>query len=119
MKDKAQDTTNNGVITNNNQKEITNKDIFDMLTVLIERTGRIGDIEKKMDNGFRDIKLSLENDIKPTLQAVLENQTEVINQKSHISKVETKIDEAQDDISVLKLAVQEHSKDIEQLKKRA
>ena len=126
MNDKTQDTTNNSAVSNNNEKEITNKDIFDMLTVLIERTGRIGDIEKKMDNGFRDIKLSLENDIKPTLQAVLENQTEVINQKAHISEVETKVDEAQDDISALKLAVQkhskdikEHSKDIEQLKKRA
>ena len=90
-----------------------------MLTVLIERTGRIGDIEKKMDNGFRDIKLSLENEIKPNLQLVLENQTEVINQKAKIMQVENEVDEVKADVDVLKIVAQEHSKDIEQLKKRA
>lgn len=81
---------------------------------------------EKIDNGFNKLsnrmdklEFANENDIKPTLQAILENQTEVINQKTHISEVENKVDETQDDISVLKLTVQEHSKDIEQLKKRA
>ena len=74
---------------------------------------------EKMDNGFRDIKLSLENEIKPNLQLVLENQTEVINQKAKIMQVETKVDEVKDDVDVLKIVAQEHSKDIEELKKRA
>ena len=107
-------------------EEITSKDVLDMLTAILERTEQINNKLTqhdtrfdKIDDRVKKLDIKLENNIKPDLQAIRENQIEVINQKSHISKVETKIDEAQDDISVLKLAVQEHSKDIEQLKKRA
>ena len=100
-------------------QEITNKDILDMLQVILERTERIDKAVAKIENDNRDINIKLETKIEPKLQAVLENQTEVINQKSHITKVETKVDDVKEDVDVLKFAVQEHSKDIEQLKKRA
>ena len=81
---------------------------------------------EKMDNGFNKLdnrmaklELTNENEIKPTLQAILENQTEVINQKAHITEVENKVDEVKDGVDVLKIVAQEHSRDIEQLKKRA
>ena len=73
----------------------------------------------KLDNRMAKLELTNENEIKPTLQAILENQTEVINQKAHITEVENKVDEVKDDVDVLKIVAQEHSKDIEQLKKRA
>ena len=107
-------------------EEITSKDVLDMLTAILERTEQINNKLTqhdtrfdKIDDRVKKLDIKLENNIKPDLQAIRENQIEVINQKSHISKVETKIDVAHHDISVLKLAVQEHSKDIEQLKKRA
>ena len=115
--------------TNNNEKngkEITNRDLMDMLTVLIERTNKISVIEKKMDKEFKGIqdrltKLELDNetDIKPTLQLILENQTEVIEEKSHITVVENKQEELKDRVDVIEYAVKQNQSDIEELKKRA
>lgn len=48
----------------------------DILMMLLEKVDNIGnDIKdlKKVKTEVRDVKLSLENDIKPTLQAILEN----------------------------------------------
>ena len=113
--------------------EVTNQDIMDMLNVLIDRTNNIGSLEKKLnkmatDNNkdlgeikskLKKLELDNENEIKPNLQLVLENQTKVINQKAHITEVETKVDAGKDGVDVLKIVAQEHSRDIEQLKKRA
>ena len=100
--------------------EITNQDIMDMLTVLVDRTNRINELEKKIDSRFdqmqtemenvktemkehfREIDVKLETKVEPTLQLILENQTEVINQKSHITEVETKLDEVKHDVDLLK-----------------
>ncbi len=110
--------------------EITNQDIMDMLTVLVERTNRINDLEKKMDSRFdkietemndhfREIDVKLEAKIEPTLQAILENQTEVINNKRNISVIEGKQEELKDRVDVIEYAVKQNQQDIEELKKRA
>lgn len=106
------------------------QELKDMLTAILARTERLDDkfksLSKQTTDSFNNldkrvakVQLSLENEIKPDLQAIRENQTEVINQKAHITKVETKVYEVKDDVDVLKIVAQEHSKDIEQLKKRA
>ena len=107
-------------------EEVTNKDILEMLTAVLARTeiinSKLAQHDKrfdKLDKRVSAVQLSLENEIKPDLQAIRENQTEVINQKAHITEVENKVDEVKDDVDVLKIVAQEHSKDIEQLKKRA
>lgn len=54
----------------------------DILMMLLEKVDNIGtDIKdlKNVKTEVRDVKLSIENNIKPILQAILENQTEVIN----------------------------------------
>lgn len=103
--------------------EITNQDIMDMLTVLVERTGRIGE---EMKDGFQAInerltalEIKQETKIEPTLQLILENQTEVINQKSTITVVESKQEELKDRVDVIEYAVKQNQSDIEELKKRA
>ena len=90
-----------------------------MLQVILERTERIDKAVAKIENDNRDINIKLETKIEPKLQAVLENQTEVINQKSHITKVEYKVDDVKEEFDVMKIVVKEHSEEIEQLKKRA
>lgn len=100
-------------------EEVTNKDIMDMLKAILARTEVLDNKVSSIDKRTASMQISTENEIKPNLQLVLENQTEVINQKAHITEVENKVDEVKDDVDVLKIVAQEHSKDIEQLKKRA
>lgn len=103
-------------------EEITNNDMLDMLKVILERTERIGEIEKKIDKLDERVKINdikLETDIKPTLQLILENQTEVINQKAQITAVESKQEEIKDRVDVIEFAVKQNQQDIKELKKNA
>ena len=106
--------------------EITNQDIMDMLTVLVERTGTLNNEVKEIKqdqteikNHLREIDVKLETKIEPTLQLILENQSEVIKEKSHITVVESKQEELKDRVDVIEYAVKKNQSDIEGLKKRA
>ena len=114
-------------------QELNAQEVMDMLTVLVERTGRIGELEKKMDIIEKENKMAheqlhqentatqvyLETKINPTLQLLLENQTEVFEEKSHITVVESKQEELKDRVDVIEYAVKQNQSDIEELKKRA
>ena len=101
--------------------EITNQDIMDMLTVLVERTNRINDLEKKIDvnfdrlenemnDHFREIDVKLENKIEPKLQLLLENQGSASDNSKKIAAVEQRQDELEDKVDGLGYAVQELQK---------
>ena len=97
--------------------EITNQEIMDMLTVLVERTGRIGELEKKVDSGFKKLheentatQVYLETKIEPSLQLVLENQGAVIENSNKIAALEKRQDELEDRVDVLGYAVKEIQK---------
>ena len=102
----------------------------DILMLLLEKMNnmdkKVDNMDKKMEKGFdqldkRITKLELinETEIMPTLQLILENQTEVINQKSHITVVESKHEELKDRVDVIEYAVQQNQNDMKELKKRA
>ena len=101
--------------------EITNQDIMDMLTVLVERTNRINDLEKKMDvnfdrlenkmnDHFREIDVKLETKIEPTLQLILENQGTVTKHTEDIANLKQRQSELEDKVDGLGYAVKELQK---------
>lgn len=90
-----------------------------VLTVLLERTERIDKNVAISQTDNKKINLKLETDIEPTLQLILENQTEVIKEKSHITVIEGKQEELKDRVDVIEYAVKKNQTDIEELKKRA
>ena len=101
--------------------EITNQDIMDMLTVLIERTERI---DKKIDAVEKENKAAheklheentatqvyLETKINPTLQLLLENQGTVTKHTEDIANLKQRQSELEDKVDGLGYAVQELQK---------
>ena len=96
---------------------LLNQDIMDMLTVLVERTNRISDLEKKMDSGFEQLhqentatQVYLETKINPTLQLLLENQGTVTKHTKDITNIEQRQNDLEDKVDGLGYAVKELQK---------
>ena len=88
-----------------------------MLTILVERTNRISDLEKKMDSGFEQLhqentatQVYLETKINPTLQLLLENQGTVTKHTEDIANLKQRQSELEDKVDGLGYAVQELQK---------
>ena len=97
--------------------EITNQDIMDMLTGLVERTNEIGNIKKDLtafrsetNQHFREIDVKLETKIEPTLQLILENQGTVTKHTEDIANLKQRQSELEDKVDGLGYAVQELQK---------
>ena len=86
---------------------------------LIEIVGKLSTDMVEVKEQTRKTDLCLENEIKPKLQLVYENQTSVIATKRQVEKMSEKLDGVASDVAVIKKVVTQHTAEIEELKKHA
>lgn len=86
-------------------------EIKDILMMLLEKTSNIEtdmkDVKERLtsvETRLTSVETKLENKIEPKLQAILENQTDLIKQNKRFDEIDEKIDTMQTDIFVLKNA---------------
>ncbi len=84
-----------------------------ILELLLKMDNRITKMDERLTQEIVQVKVTLENEIIPSIQWLKEGQKTIQNQIKHISV----IDSMQDDIATLKSAVKFLSQEIDKLQK--